>query len=56
MSTSLGLLVCAAALSLGAHAQNHDWPVYLGDKATTHYSTLRQINKENVSRLREVWT
>lgn len=49
------LFACAAALSLGARAQQHDWPVYLGDKATTHYSTLNQINKENVSRLREVW-
>jgi len=56
MSTSLRLFVCAAALSLGARAQSHDWPVYLGDKATTHYSTLNQINKENVARLREVWT
>lgn len=56
MSTSLGLFVCTAALSLGARAQNHDWPVYLGDKATTHYSTLNQINKENVVRLREAWT
>ena len=40
---------------MSAPAQRHDWPVYLGDKATTHYSTLDQINKQNVSRLREVW-
>jgi quinoprotein glucose dehydrogenase len=47
--------VTAAVLLPAAAAQSHDWPVYLGDKATTHYSTLSQINKENVSGLREVW-
>lgn len=55
MPSSHRLFLCAAALSLGARAQNHDWPIYLGDKATTHYSTLNQINKESVSRLRQVW-
>ncbi|MBM3796200.1 MAG: pyrroloquinoline quinone-dependent dehydrogenase [Acidobacteria bacterium] len=50
-------LVCAAVFSLCAARaqQNHDWPVYLGDKATTHYSSLKQIHKENVARLREAW-
>ena len=37
-------------------AADHDWPVYLGDKAATHYTTLDQINKENVSRLEVAWT
>lgn len=32
-----------------------DWPVYLGDAASTHYSELRQINKRNVHRLKEAW-
>ena len=33
-----------------------DWPVYLGDKARTHYSSLDQINKSNVTRLKVAWT
>jgi quinoprotein glucose dehydrogenase len=33
-----------------------DWPVYLGDKASTQYSALDQINKQNVSRLAVAWT
>ncbi|MEZ5278531.1 MAG: hypothetical protein R3F07_19270 [Opitutaceae bacterium] len=32
-----------------------DWPVYLGDAEGTHYSELKQINRENVDRLVEVW-
>ena len=35
---------------------SHDWPVYLGDKASTQYSALDQINKQNVSRLKVAWT
>ena len=33
-----------------------DWPSYLGDKGTTHYSSLDQINKDNVSELQLAWT
>jgi hypothetical protein len=58
LSSLRQLLFAAAAAASTAPAQqpqNHDWPVYLGDKATTHYPTLKQINKENVGRLREVW-
>ncbi|MBS1829885.1 MAG: PQQ-binding-like beta-propeller repeat protein [Acidobacteria bacterium] len=46
------LLSSFAALLWG---QNVDWSVYLGDKGTTHYSPLDQINKQNVSQLRQVW-
>ena len=42
--------------SQSAPGGGHDWPVYHGDKANTHYSTLDQINKANVSRLRVAWT
>lgn len=35
---------------------NVDWPVYLGDKGARHYSTLDQINKSNVARLKVAWT
>jgi quinoprotein glucose dehydrogenase len=40
----------------GGKAAGADWPVYLGDKGTTHYSTLDQINKDNVARLKVAWT
>ena len=55
MPFPLRTFALTAVVSMSAPAQRHDWPVYLGDKATTHYSTLDQINKQNVSRLREVW-
>jgi quinoprotein glucose dehydrogenase len=35
---------------------NQDWAIYLGDKSRSHYSTLDQINKSNVSRLKVAWT
>src|SRR5687767_13811516 len=33
-----------------------DWRVYLGDTASTHYSTLNQIHKGNVANLQVAWT
>jgi quinoprotein glucose dehydrogenase len=33
-----------------------DWPVYLGDKAGTHFSSLDQINLQNVGKLKVAWT
>ncbi|HXT38788.1 MAG TPA: PQQ-binding-like beta-propeller repeat protein, partial [Candidatus Angelobacter sp.] len=33
-----------------------DWPAYLGDKNSSHYSSLKQINEKNVHRLRLAWT
>jgi quinoprotein glucose dehydrogenase len=32
-----------------------NWATYLGDSARTHYSTLTQINKNNVKALRQAW-
>ncbi|WP_099542883.1 PQQ-binding-like beta-propeller repeat protein [Maribacter sp. 4G9] len=32
------------------------WSSYLGDSGRTHFSTLSQINKENVERLKLAWT
>lgn len=43
---------CASLLA----SAGRDWPVYLGDKAASHYSSLSQINAENVSRLEVAWT
>jgi quinoprotein glucose dehydrogenase len=33
-----------------------DWPMYRGSYAGTGYSTLTQINRQNVSKLTQVWT
>lgn len=33
-----------------------DWPVYLGDKAASHFSPLAEITRENVRDLRVAWT
>lgn len=32
-----------------------DWPWYFGDPGGTHYSSLDQITRENISQLREIW-
>ena len=37
-------------------ADPSDWPVYLGDPAASHYSSLDQINRQNVHRLKVAWT
>ncbi len=36
-------------------AADVDWPVYLGDKASSQYSELDQINTENVKQLKVAW-
>ena len=40
---------------MGAPA-NTDWAAYLGDKARSHYSPLKQINRRNVADLKVAWT
>jgi quinoprotein glucose dehydrogenase len=32
-----------------------DWPVYLGDDYSNHYSSLTQINKNNINHLEVAW-
>ncbi len=57
--TAVLFLLLAAALLCpvaGLQAADGDWPVYLGDKASTHFSTLEQINRNNVQRLQVAWT
>ena len=36
-------------------AQGRDWPIYQGDAGGERYSTLQQINRDNVSRLNVAW-
>jgi quinoprotein glucose dehydrogenase len=48
-----GLL--AGALFL-LQVPNQDWPAYGGGPEDIRYSTLKQINRANVSKLRNVWS
>ena len=45
------VLACCTGL-----AADKDWPVYLGDKARSHYSSLNQIHTGNVGKLQAAWT
>ncbi len=49
------LLHSLLLLPLFASAADSDWPAYLGDKASSHYSTLKQITPRNVARLEVAW-
>ena len=48
----LALLLSVVAAS----AADSNWSAYLGDKASTHYSTLRQITPRNVGKLEVAWS
>jgi len=47
--------ICGATLATQALAQSADWPAYGGDQGGTRYSTLTQIDRQNVTQLQEVW-
>jgi quinoprotein glucose dehydrogenase len=51
---ALGVLL-AATITGRAQTGKGEWPVYGADKASTKYSPLDQINKDNVKNLRLVW-
>ena len=53
---ALLFLAAYATVSQLAAAADRDWGFYLGDKSASHYSTLRQITPENVTRLEVAWT
>jgi glucose dehydrogenase/cytochrome c553 len=48
---ALGLILACASCA----AQTVDWPVYGGGDNADHYSSLAQINRDNVSRLEQAW-
>jgi quinoprotein glucose dehydrogenase len=50
------VLLLTALFGCSASATNYDWPVYLGDKARSHYSPLKQLQPRNVDRLKVAWT
>src|SRR5215469_5995804 len=39
-----------------AESRTKDWPVYGGQLANDHYSSLAQVNRSNVSQLKVAWT
>ncbi|MBI1176509.1 PQQ-binding-like beta-propeller repeat protein [bacterium] len=51
-------LFAAAALAFAgpASAADQNWNAYLGDKASSQYSTLKQITPQNVTQLQVAWT
>ncbi len=53
-TTSL-LLLCAAT-GLAKEASSIEWRTYGGNPAGTRYSTLTQINRQNVGQLKVAWT
>src|SRR5665213_3456335 len=63
-NTIAGLCTVALTVSAISGAQSrkasestgHDWPVSNGDAAGDHYSTLSQINRQNVHALHVAWT
>ncbi len=49
------LLLLLLQLEGTSRAADSNWPVYLGDKASSHYSDLRQITPRNVEKLQLAW-
>ena len=60
MARILGILtawgLAGATEAAEAIPASVDWPAYLGDAASTHYSRLDQIQAKNVSDLKVAWT
>jgi quinoprotein glucose dehydrogenase len=56
MRFAVSSLLLASSIVLTRAAAFKDWPVYLGDKESSHYSSLKQINRSNVQRLQVAWT
>jgi quinoprotein glucose dehydrogenase len=52
MKNAVVLLASAVAVA----AADSNWSAYLGDKASSHFSALRQITPGNVARLEVAWT
>ncbi|HET7537823.1 MAG TPA: PQQ-binding-like beta-propeller repeat protein [Candidatus Didemnitutus sp.] len=48
--------VLFVALVPFAFSADQNWPVYLGDKSASHYSSLGEITPQNVAKLEVAWT
>ena len=55
MSVGCGLIVLSAAVAGQTKAKLGEWPTYGGDLASTRYSPLDQITKENFNSLEVAW-
>src|ERR1700704_2269686 len=55
LAPPIAVLILCLALA-GAPKRQQDWPGYGGGPEGTRYSSLDQINRSNVSRLRVAWT
>src|SRR5438045_6438657 len=51
----VAIAVGAAWTVTGKGEKAHDWPAYSGDKGSTKYSSLDQINKDTVGKLQIAW-
>ena len=59
LATTTGLaLVLAVLSSVPSLAQSvgANWPTYEGDNSALHYSSLSQINRQNITQLQVAWT
>jgi quinoprotein glucose dehydrogenase len=54
--TLLTAATIAALFVVNRAPEPHDWPAHGGDSGHRQYSTLDQINRENVGSLRVAWT
>lgn len=52
---ALSITVAAGGAGPTSRAADADWPVYLGDKASSHFSALKQLTPGNVTKLRVAW-
>ncbi|GAC1355407.1 MAG: hypothetical protein NVSMB3_00540 [Acidobacteriaceae bacterium] len=52
----LAAVVCLLSLPMRAEDAGSGWPTYGGDAGGQRYSNASQINRQNISKLRPVWT
>ena len=55
-TSALGQTSDSSAASASEKQPTHDWPMYGGTPENDHFSSLRQINRDNVKRLAVAWT
>ena len=57
LTAALALLLAAgSSFSQRARPADHEWKVFGGTAENTHYSPLRQINRDNVASLKVAWS
>jgi quinoprotein glucose dehydrogenase len=55
MKRILLLAILISVATRGVIAAEHEWPAYGGPQDKTHFSPLKQINRENVRQLESAW-